>query len=171
MFLNDAVIACDEALIMRYLAMVSSDHDGVAAAKRKLVRIAETREFIAGLKQFVPNPLLIQPLFPLFQCRDCRHYASENVKVLESIIAESRKLELANHEAVRIVAAQLDRAKRIIIVQQAIASAVSRSNLSDLDLSISTAQQLVADDRDWLIAAIKSRPAPCTGTFCCSNVD
>jgi hypothetical protein len=39
------------------------------------------------------------------------------VKLLESIVAESRKLEVSNHEAVRIIAAQLDRAKRIIIVR------------------------------------------------------
>jgi hypothetical protein len=78
---------------------------------------------------------------------------------------ESRKLEVANHEAVRIIAAQLDRAKRIAIVQQAILSAVSRSNLSDLDISIATAQQLVGDDRDWLVQANKDRFIP-TITFC-----
>jgi hypothetical protein len=79
------------------------------------------------------------------------------VELLESIITESRKLEVANHEAVRIIAAQLDRAKRIVIVQQAILSAVSRCNLSDLDISISTAQHLVGDDREWLAQAIENR--------------
>lgn len=79
--------------------------------------------------------------------------------VLESIINESRKLEVANHEAVRVVAAQLDRAKRIVIVQQAIESAVTRSNISDLDISIATAQQLVGHDRDWIVEAKKSRHA------------
>lgn len=54
MFLNDAVVACDEALIVRYLDMAHSEQDGVVAAKRKLVRISETREFITGLKQFAP---------------------------------------------------------------------------------------------------------------------
>jgi hypothetical protein len=87
----------------------------------------------------------------------CRHYASEDVKLLESIVADSRKLEVANHEAVRTIATQLDRAKRIIIVQQAIASAISRSNLSDLGLSIATAQQLVGDDRPWLVDAVNNR--------------
>jgi hypothetical protein len=76
---------------------------------------------------------------------------------LESVVNESRKLEVANHEAVRLVAAQLDRAKRIVIVQQAILSAISRSNISDLDISIATAQQLVDPDRDWLIDANRSR--------------
>jgi hypothetical protein len=90
-------------------------------------------------------------------CSHPRNYTSENVDLLESIIIESRKLEVANHEAVRIIAAQLDRAKRIAIVQQAILSAVSRSNLSDLDISIATAQQLVGDDRDWLLQANKDR--------------
>ena len=72
---------------------------------------------------------------------------------------------MANHEAVRIIAVQLDRAKRIAIVQQAILSAVSRSNLSDLDISIATAQQLVGDDRDWLVQANKDRFIP-TITVC-----
>ena len=54
LFLNDAVVACDETLIMRYLSMAHELQDGVAAARRKLVRIAETREFIAGLKQCAP---------------------------------------------------------------------------------------------------------------------
>jgi len=93
-------------------------------------------------------------------CFPPRNYTSENVDLLESIIIESRKLEVANHEAVRIIAAQLDRAKRIAIVQQAILSAVSRSNLSDLDISIATAQQLVGDDRDWLVQANKDRFIP-----------
>ena len=81
------------------------------------------------------------------------------MSLLESVINESRKLEVANHESVRVVVAQLDRAKRIIIVQQAITSAVSRSNLSDLDISIATAQQLVGHDRPWLLEANKSRCA------------
>ena len=88
-----------------------------------------------------------------------RYHACEDVDLLESIINESRKLEVANHEAVRVVAAQLDRAKRIVIVQQAIASAVTRSNISDLDISIATALQLVGHDRDWIIEANKSRYA------------
>jgi hypothetical protein len=87
----------------------------------------------------------------------CRYHACEDVGLLESVVNESRKLEVANHEAVRLVAAQLDRAKRIVIVQQAILSAISRSNISDLDISIATAQQLVDPDRDWLINANRSR--------------
>jgi hypothetical protein len=79
------------------------------------------------------------------------------VRLLEAIITESRKLEVANHEAVRIVAAQLEKAKRIVIVQQAIESAVSRANLSDLDISISAALQLVGEDRDWVVEANKCR--------------
>ncbi len=86
-----------------------------------------------------------------------RYHNSEDVSLLESVINESRKLEVANHESVRVVAAQLDRAKRIIIVQQAILSAVSRSNISDLDISIATAQQLVGLDRPWLVEANTSR--------------
>lgn len=51
LYLNDAVIACDEALLNRYLSMAQEEQEGVAPARRKLMRIAETREFIQGLKQ------------------------------------------------------------------------------------------------------------------------
>jgi myosin heavy subunit len=51
LYLNDAVIACDEAQLVRYLSMAQEEQDGVAPARRKLQRIAETREFIQGLKQ------------------------------------------------------------------------------------------------------------------------
>lgn len=57
LYLNDAVVACDEALLVRYLSMAQEDQEGVAAARRKLVRIAETREFIQSLKQFAPPPI------------------------------------------------------------------------------------------------------------------
>jgi hypothetical protein len=110
--------------------------EGVAEAKIKLTRLAETREFLQGLSEYA---------------------SSEDVLVLEGIITDSRKLEIENHESVRIVAAQLDRAKRIVIVQQAMASAVSRSHLSDLDTSISAALQLVGAERDFVVEAKKCR--------------
>ena len=110
--------------------------EGVAEAKIKLMRLAETREFLQGLSEYS---------------------SCEDVAVLEGIITDSRKLEIENHESVRIVAAQLDRAKRIVIVQQAIASAVSRSHLSDLDTSISAALQLVGAERNFVVEAKKCR--------------
>lgn len=56
LYLNDAVTACDEALLIRYLSMAQGDQEGVAAAQRKLVRIGETREFIQNLKQSASLP-------------------------------------------------------------------------------------------------------------------
>jgi hypothetical protein len=93
----------------------------------------------------------------------CRYHSCEDVPLLESIIATGKKLELSNHEAVRALSTQLDRAKRIIIVQQAIVSAVSRSNIIDLEASIATASQLVGDDRDFLIHAKKTRSLHASG--------
>jgi hypothetical protein len=65
------VTACDEELLNRYLSIAvegqarrqsrsafflhfsdaTALQDGVAAARRKLIRIAETRDFISSLKQ------------------------------------------------------------------------------------------------------------------------